>query len=67
MKKPRKKPEYPPSNWTIDQDSFLIENSSMPIEELLEHLPFNEDEILHRKEILGLSRRQKQMRKFLTI
>lgn len=38
MKRHRKKSELLSSNWTIEHDSFLIENSSMSIEELLEHL-----------------------------
>lgn len=65
MKRQRKKLEYSPSNWTTEQDCFLIENSELPIEELMNHLPFDEEEIQSRKELLGLSRRQRQMRKFL--
>lgn len=65
MKRQRKKLEYSPSNWTTDQDCFLIENSELPIEELMNHLSFDEEEIQSRKEILGLGRRQRQMRKFL--
>ncbi len=30
------------------------------------HLPFTEDEIIKRKEVLGLTRRHRQMRKFLS-
>ncbi len=67
MKRQRKRPEYLPSNWTTEQDCFLIENSELPIEELMNHLPFDEEEIQSRKELLGLSRRQRQMRKFLNI
>ena len=65
MKRQRKRLEYSPSNWTVDHDCFLIENSELPIEELMNHLPFDEEEIQIRKVILGLSRRQRQMRKFL--
>ncbi|MDH0835778.1 acyl-CoA thioesterase [Acinetobacter johnsonii] len=64
MKRHRKKSEYINSNWMIEQDSFLIENSSMPIEGLINQLPFTEDEIINRKELLGLNKRQKQLRKF---
>ena len=64
MKRHRKKSEYINSNWMIEQDSFLIENSSMPIEGLINQLPFTEDEIINRKEFLGLNKRQKQLRKF---
>lgn len=65
MKRQRKRPKYLPSNWTTEQDCFLIENSELPIEDLMNHLPFDEEEIQIRKELLGLSRRQRQMRKFL--
>lgn len=65
MKRSRKKPEYLLTKWTTDQDCFLIENSELPIEELMNHLSFDEEEIQSRKEILGLGRRQRQMRKFL--
>ncbi len=64
MKRHHKKSEHINSNWTTEQDSFLIENSSMPIEGLINQLPFTEDEIINRKELLGLNKRQKQLRKF---
>ena len=57
MKRLSKKPEHITSNWSTEQDSFLIENSVMAIEELINHLPFTEDEIIKRKEVLGLTRR----------
>lgn len=63
MKRPRKKPEYSASNWTTEQDCYLIEHSSMSIEELIVELPYSEDEIMARKEVLGLVRRARQMRK----
>ncbi|MCF0264293.1 acyl-CoA thioesterase [Acinetobacter guillouiae] len=66
MKRLSKKPEHITSNWSTEQDSFLIENSVMVIEELINHLPFTEDEIIKRKEVLGLTRRHIQMRKFLS-
>ncbi|WP_227555019.1 acyl-CoA thioesterase [Acinetobacter johnsonii] len=66
MKRHRKKSELLASNWTTEHYSFLIENSSMLIEDLLEHLPFTEDEIINRKEVLGLTRRQMQLLKFLS-
>ena len=64
MKRQSKKSEHITSNWTTEQDSFLIENSFMVIEQLINHLPFTEDEIINRKELLGLNKRQKQLRKF---
>lgn len=66
MKRQSKKSEHITSNWTTEQDIFLIENSVMAIEELINHLPFTEDEIIKRKEVLGLTRRHRQMRKFLS-
>lgn len=61
MKRNRIKPERNVSIWTTEQDCFLIENSSLSIEELIEHLPFSEEEIRVRKSALGLIRRQRQM------
>jgi len=49
--------------WSTDQDCFLIENSSLPIELLIDSLSFTEDEILERKILLGLVRRHRQMMK----
>lgn len=63
MKRPRKKPEFTASNWTTEQDCYLIEHSSMSIEELIVELPYSEDEIMARKEVLGLVRRARQMMK----
>lgn len=63
MKRLQKKPKCPGSNWTTDQDCYLIENSTLPIESLVDHLPFSDEEIRKRKEILGLVRRQRQMMK----
>lgn len=63
MKRPRKKQEFPKSSWTTSQDSYLIEHNSMSNDELAEHLKYSIDEIIERKELLGLLRRAKQMRK----
>ncbi len=63
MKRHRKKTEFQKTNWTTEQDCFLIENSDLSIIELLNYLPFSDEEILDRKEVLGLIRRAKQMRK----
>ena len=64
-KRPYRKPEFPSSAWTTEQDCYLIEHSLAPLSELIEKLPFNEEEIQQRKEILGLIRRSKQLRKFI--
>ena len=52
------------SNWTTEQDIYLIENSTLSMTDLCNHLPFNQDQIIERKELLGLIRRDRQMRKF---
>lgn len=52
------------SNWTVEQDCYLIEHAGLSIEELQLVLPFSEDEIKERKACLGLIRRSKQLRKF---
>lgn len=61
MKRSRQTLELTLSSWTTEQDCFLIENSSLSIEQLMLHLPFSEDEIWVRKSVLGLVRRQRQM------
>lgn len=62
-KRSYRKPEFPPSTWSTKQDSYLIENSTLADEELQQQLPFSLDEINERKEILGLIRRRRQLRK----
>lgn len=62
-KRPYRKPEFAPSTWTTVQDCYLIENSMLPDDVLLQHLPFSLDEIYERKEVLGLIRRRRQLRK----
>lgn len=62
MKRYLKKTESTTTNWTTEQDCFLIENNSLPIHELTEHLPFSEEEIRVRRSVLGLMRRDKQMK-----
>jgi len=42
----------------------LIENNSLSIYELTVHLPFSEDEIRVRRAVLGLVRRDKQMKTY---
>lgn len=62
MKRYLKQIESTTSNWTTEQDCFLIENNSLSIHELTEHLPFSEEEIRVRRSVLGLMRRDKQMK-----
>lgn len=64
MRKSRKKLAQEISNWTTEQDIYLIENSSLELCELCMHLPFSAEEIVERKEVLGLVRRDWQMRRF---
>jgi len=63
MKRSRKETEFQLSDWTTDQDCYLIEHSFLSIQELMKELPYSEDEIMARKEVLGLIRRARQMRK----
>ncbi len=62
MKRYLKQIQSTPSNWTTEQDCFLIENNYLPIHELIDHLPFSEEEIRVRRSVLGLVRRDKQMK-----
>lgn len=62
-KRPYRKSEFPPSIWDTAQDSYLIENSTLTDEVLQQQLPFSLDEINERKEVLGLIRRRRQLRK----
>lgn len=64
MKRYLKQIESTTSHWTTEQDCFLIENNSLSIEELIEHLPFSEEEIRVRRSVLGLIRRDKQMKTY---
>lgn len=61
MKRYLKQTKSTISHWTTEQDCFLIENNSLPIHELIDHLPFSEEEIRVRRSVLGLVRRDKQM------
>ncbi|AXY56655.1 acyl-CoA thioesterase [Acinetobacter chinensis] len=51
------------SDWSTEQDIFLIENNHLSIEELVKILPFNDEEIVDRKNVLGLIRREISLRK----
>jgi len=64
MKRYLKQTESATTNWTTEQDCFLIENNSLPIHELTEHLPFSEEAIRVRRSVLGLMRRDKQMKTY---
>ncbi|WP_347016188.1 hypothetical protein [Acinetobacter seifertii] len=64
MKRYYKRIESAASHWTTEQDCFLIENNSLSIDELKEHLPFSEEEIRGRRSVLGLVRRDQQMRPY---
>lgn len=58
----RKKPELL-SSWTTEQDIYLIEHNSLDLALLCEKLPYSADEILERKAVLGLIRREWQLKK----
>ncbi|WP_336168890.1 hypothetical protein [Acinetobacter sp. 161(2023)] len=64
MKRYLKQTQPTTSHWTTEQDCFLIENNSLSIQKLIEHLPFSEKEIRVRRSVLGLVRRDKQMKTF---
>lgn len=63
MKRPRRSKVIPVSTWTTEQDIYLIENSALDLSELCKQLPYSKEEITDRKEILGLIRREWQMRR----
>ncbi|NUF16774.1 hypothetical protein [Acinetobacter lactucae] len=64
MKHYLKQTQTTTSNWTTEQDCFLIENNSLSVYELIKHLPFSEEEIRVRRSVLGLVRRDKQMKRY---
>lgn len=66
MKRPCQKKMIPALTWTTEQDIYLIENSTVNMAVLLEYLPYTEEQIIERKEALGLLRREWQMRRFRT-
>lgn len=51
------------SAWPVEHDCFLIENSHLQLEALQQTLPYSAQEIQDRQEILGLTRRRRQMEK----
>jgi len=64
MKRSLKQIQSTTSNWTTEQDCFLIENNFLSVHDLIEHLPFSEEEIRVRRAVLGLVRRDKQMKTY---
>ena len=66
MKRHQRTKVIPASTWTTEQDIYLIENSTVDMTVLLEYLPYTEEQIIERKEALGLLRREWQMRRFRT-
>ncbi|QER39665.1 hypothetical protein F2A31_08045 [Acinetobacter suaedae] len=62
MKRKQKGLKAKESNWSNDQDSCLIENNSMTIEQVMLFLPFSGNEIKARKQFLGLYKRHSQMK-----
>lgn len=64
MKRYLKPTQSTTSTWTTEQDCFLIENNFLSIQELIEQLPFSEEEIRVRRAVLGLVRRDKQMKTY---
>lgn len=66
MKKPHRTKVITLSTWTTEQDIYLIENSTQELPVLVSNLPYTEEQIIERKEALGLIRRERQMRRFKT-
>lgn len=64
MKRQHRLKIIPAMTWTTEQDIYLIENSAAEMTVLLKYLPYTEEQILERKEALGLLRREWQMRRF---
>ncbi|WP_088459039.1 acyl-CoA thioesterase [Acinetobacter soli] len=52
--------------WTTEQDGYLIEHADFAISELIQLLPYTEEEIKARKKVLGLLKRERQFRKIMT-
>lgn len=55
----RKQLELATTNWTTEQDSYLIENHALTFAELIINLLFTDGQIIRRKERFGLLRREK--------
>ena len=51
--------------WTTAQDVYLIEHADLTIEQLQQQLPYTQDQIIQRKQALGLVRRQRQMCRYV--
>jgi len=49
--------------WSTEQDAVLIEHADLAMPELIQRLGFCEEDILQRKEILGLNRRARQIQR----
>ncbi|MCL6240189.1 MULTISPECIES: acyl-CoA thioesterase [Acinetobacter] len=49
--------------WSTEQDAELIEHADLAMSELIQRLGFCEEDILQRKEILGLNRRARQIQR----
>lgn len=51
------------SGWSTDQDCLLIEKANFQLSELVEMLPYSEDEIINRKRELGLIKSAKTVKR----
>lgn len=65
MKRPFRLKKHTLVNWTTEQDIYLIEQQHLPLQDLMKVLPYSEDEIVERKHLLGLTRRERQMQRLL--
>lgn len=51
------------AQWSVEQDCYLIEHVHHNIGQLQKVLPFNEEEINARKQVLGLIKRQRALQR----
>lgn len=53
------------SSWPVTHDILLIENNDLEMSQLLLLLPYSEQEIQDRRQVLGLTRRIRQFNRTL--
>lgn len=51
------------AKWSVEQDCYLIEHATQTIAQLQQVLPFDEEQINARKQVLGLIKRQRALQR----
>lgn len=51
------------ATWSVEQDCYLIEHVNQSIVQLQKVLPFSEEQINARKQVLGLIKRQRALQR----